>query len=60
MLIPLRPGELQRLIPAVATAGQFRFSLGSAQEILQRVMVATIGGVITSVSYTHLTLPTKA
>ena len=47
MLIPLRPGELQRLIPAVATAGQFRFSLGSAQEILQRVMVATIGGVIT-------------
>ena len=29
MLIPLRPGELQRLIPAVATAGQFRFSLGS-------------------------------
>ena len=47
MLIPLRPGELQRLIPAVATAGQFRFALGSAQEILQRVMVATIGGVIT-------------
>ena len=47
MLIPLRPGELQRLIPAVATAGQFRFSLGSPQEILQRVMVAAIGGVIT-------------
>jgi len=51
MLIPLRPGELQRLIPAVATAGQFRFCLGSPQEILQRVMVATIGGVITFLVY---------
>ena len=32
MLIPLRPGELQRLIPAVATGNQFRFSLGKPQE----------------------------
>lgn len=47
MLIPLRPGELQRLIPAVATGNQFRVSLGSPQQILQRVMIATIGGVIT-------------
>ena len=47
MLIPLRPGELQRLIPAVATGSQFRAALGSPREILQRVMVATIGGVIT-------------
>ena len=51
MLLPLRPGELQRLIPAVATAGQFRFCLGSPQVILQRVMVATIGGVITFLVY---------
>ena len=29
MLIPLRPGELQRLIPAVATGNQFRVSLGN-------------------------------
>ncbi len=47
MLIPLRPGELQRLIPAVATGNQFRVSLGKPQEVLQRLMVATIGGVIT-------------
>ena len=47
MLIPLRPGELQRLIPAVATGNQFRNALGKPREILQRVMIATIGGVIT-------------
>ena len=47
MLIPLRPGELQRLIPAVATGNQFRFSLGKPQEVLQRLMVAAIGGGIT-------------
>ena len=46
MLIPLRPGELQTLIPAVATGSQFRFALGRPQEILQRLMIATIGGVI--------------
>ena len=47
MLIPLRPGELQRLIPAVATGNQFRATLGSPREILQRVMISAIGGVIT-------------
>ena len=47
MLIPLRPGELQRLIPAVATGNQFRFCLGKPQEVLQRLMIAAIGGVIT-------------
>ena len=47
MLIPLRPGELERLIPAVATGNQFRAALGKPQEVLQRVMVAAIGGVIT-------------
>ena len=47
MLIPLRPGELQRLIPAVATGNQFRFALGNPQEVLQRLMIAAIGGVIT-------------
>ena len=46
MLIPLRPGELQTLIPAVATGSQFRFALGRPQEILQRLMIAAIGGVI--------------
>ena len=47
MLIPLRPGELERLIPAVATGSQFRAALGKPQVVLQRVMIAAIGGVIT-------------
>ena len=47
MLIPLRPGELERLIPAVATGNQFRATLGKPQVVLQRVMIAAIGGVIT-------------
>ena len=47
MLIPLRPGELNRLIPAVATGQQFRASLGNPRKILQRLLIASIGGVIT-------------
>ena len=47
MLIPLRPGELQRLIPAVATGTQFSATLGDPRKILQRVLIAAIGGVIT-------------
>jgi len=47
MLIPLRPGELQRLIPAVATGNQFASALGDPRKILQRVLIAAIGGVIT-------------
>lgn len=47
MLIPLRQGELQRLIPAVATGNQFKAMLGNPQQILQRVLIASIGGVIT-------------
>ncbi len=47
MLIPLRPGELNRLIRAVATGQQFRASLGNPRKILQRLLIASIGGVIT-------------
>ena len=47
MLIPLRPGELQRLIPAVATGTQFSAALGDPRKILQRILIAAIGGVIT-------------
>ena len=47
MLIPLRPGELQTLIPAVATGTQFRFALGDPRKILQRLLISGIGGVIT-------------
>ena len=47
MLIPLRSGELQTLIPAVATGTQFRFALGDPRKILQRLLISVIGGVIT-------------
>ena len=47
MLIPLRSGELQKLIPAVATGTQFRFALGDPRKILQRLLISVIGGVIT-------------
>ncbi|GCE65521.1 putative membrane protein [cyanobiont of Ornithocercus magnificus] len=47
MLIPLRPGELQRLIPAVATGTQFLYTFGDLRNTLQRLLIATIGGAIT-------------
>ena len=47
MLVPLRPGELEKLIPAVATGNQFASALGNPRKILQRVMISSIGGVVT-------------
>ena len=47
MLIPLRPGELERLIPAVATGPQFNACSGDPRKLLQRVLISVIGGVIT-------------
>ncbi len=47
MLIPLRSGELEKLIPAVATGSQFKMAMGNPQKVLQRIMVSSIGGVIT-------------
>jgi hypothetical protein len=46
MLIPLRPGELQRLIPAVATGPQFNACCSDPRKLLQRVLVSVIGGVL--------------
>ena len=46
MLIPLRPGELPRLIPAVATGPQFTACSGNPRRLLQRVLISVIGGVI--------------
>jgi hypothetical protein len=46
MLIPLRPDEFQRLIPAVASGPQFQVCSGGPGKVLQRVMIAAIGGVI--------------
>jgi len=46
MLIPLKPGELPRLIPAVATGPQFTACSGDPRRLLQRVLISVIGGVI--------------
>lgn len=46
MLIPLKPGELTRLIPAVATGPQFSACSGDPRRLLQRVLISVIGGVI--------------
>lgn len=51
MLIPLRPGELNKLIPAVASSEQFSSALGNPRKILQRVMISSIGGIITLLIY---------
>ncbi|NQV10451.1 MAG: hypothetical protein HQ527_04700 [Cyanobacteria bacterium] len=46
MIIPLKAGELQRLIPAVATGPQFSACSGDPRKILQRVLISVIGGVL--------------
>jgi hypothetical protein len=46
MLIPLKPGELQRLIPAVASGPQFNFFSGNPQQLFFRLMISALGGVI--------------
>ncbi len=46
MLIPLKPGELLRLIPAVASGPQFAACSGDPRKLLQRVLISVIGGVI--------------
>ena len=46
MLVPLKPGELQRLVPLVATGPQFSHCWGNPSKGLQRVLVSSIGGVI--------------
>jgi hypothetical protein len=47
MLIPLRPGELPRLIPAVATGPQFNACTGNPEKVLRRVLISVIGAVLT-------------
>jgi hypothetical protein len=46
-LIPLKPGELPRLIPAVATGPQFNACSGNPRTLLQRLLISVIGGVLT-------------
>ncbi len=47
MLLPIKPNEINKLIPSVATGDQFNSALGNPQKIFQRIMISAIGGVIT-------------
>ena len=46
MLIPIKQNQISKLIPSVATGGQFRYALGDPRKILQRLSVSSIGGVL--------------
>jgi len=47
MLLPIKTNEINKLIPSVATGKQFNAALGNPQKIFQRMMISSIGGVIT-------------
>ena len=49
MLIPIKINQVAKLIPSVATGGQFKYSLGNPRKILQRVIISSIGAAITLV-----------
>ena len=46
MLIPLKLNQVSRLIPAVGTGGQFKYSLGDPRKVFQRLIISSIGGFI--------------
>ena len=46
MIIPIKQNQITRLIPSVATAGQFKYALGEPRKILQRLIISSIGGVL--------------
>ena len=47
MLRPISLNKVSKLVPSVATGGQFKFALGDPRKILQRLIISSIGGVIT-------------
>ena len=47
MLIPLTLNQVSKIVPSVATSGQFKHALGDPRKILQRLIISSIGGVIT-------------
>ena len=49
MLIPIKDNQVTKLIPSVATGGQFKYCLGNPRKILQRVIISSIGAAITLV-----------
>ena len=46
MLIPINQNQITRLIPSVATGGQFKYALGEPRKILQRLIISSIGGIL--------------
>ena len=46
MLIPIKQNQINKLIPAVGTGGQFKHALGDPGKVLQRLIVSSIGGVL--------------
>ena len=49
MLFPIKNNQVNKLIPSVATGGQFKYSLGNPRKILQRLIISSIGAAITLV-----------
>ncbi len=47
MLIPITINQVSKIVPSVATGGQFKYALGDPRKILQRLIISSIGGVIT-------------
>jgi len=47
MLIPINVNQVSKIVPSVATGGQFKYALGDPRKILQRLIISSIGGVIT-------------
>jgi len=47
MLIPIKLNQISKLIPAVGTGGQFKYALGDPKKILQRLIISSIGGIVT-------------
>ena len=46
MLIPIKQNQISKLIPSVGTGGQFKYTLGDPRNILQRLIISSIGGVL--------------
>ena len=49
MLIPIKSNQVSKLIPSVATGGQFKYTLGNPRKVLQRLIISSIGAAITLV-----------
>ncbi|MBO6960709.1 MAG: hypothetical protein JJ847_07395 [Prochlorococcus marinus CUG1438] len=46
MLFPIKSNQITKLIPAVGTGSQFKYTLGNPRKILQRFIISSIGGFV--------------